>query len=168
MKQEKFLTVYAVLDEATQQELTQLQNQILKKYPKGTQTMEIPFHISLGSFPVSLKEELVQRIVNCTKEMTPFSLDLQSVGHFNNKVIFIEPKINEALVNLHQQFDGNFADGFSWHPHITLYIGMEEDGKEILSQLVFKQKTAQIVAIELGKFFPTEIIINCPLKNNNL
>lgn len=164
MKQEKFLTVYAVLDETTQKELTQLQNQILKKYPQGTQTMGIPFHISLGSFPISSKEELIQRINNCVKDISTFPLNLQSLGHFNNTVIFVEPEINEALVELHKRFEGNFADGFSWHPHVTLYIGKVEDGKEILNQISFEKKTAHIVGIELGEFFPPKIIINYTLE----
>lgn len=166
MKQEKFLTVYAVLDEVTQSELTQLQNRILKKYPQGTQTMGIPFHISLGSFPVSAQEDLIQRINDCIKEVYSFSIKLQSLGHFNHSVIFVEPETNEALFELHKRFEGNFADGFSWYPHVTLYCGKEEDGKGILNEFFFEKKTAQIVGLELGEFFPTKIIMNGTLARN--
>ncbi|MDE7296924.1 MAG: 2'-5' RNA ligase family protein [Clostridia bacterium] len=166
MKQEKFLTVYAVLDETTQSELTQLQSRILKKYPQGTQTMGIPFHISLGSFPVSEREDLVRRIEDCIKESSSFPIKLRTLGHFNYSVIFVEPEINDRLVELHKHFEGNFADGFSWHPHVTLYCGKEEDGIKILNEFSFEKKTAQIVAIELGEFFPTKIIMNGKLARN--
>ncbi|MDE5547834.1 MAG: 2'-5' RNA ligase family protein [Clostridia bacterium] len=166
MKQEKFLTVYAVLDEATQKELTQLQNRILKKYPQGTQTMGIPFHISLGSFPVSSTDDLIQRIGNSIEECSSFPIKLQSLGHFNHSVIFVEPEVNEELLALRERFDGNFADGFSWHAHVTLYCGKEEDGIKILNEFCFEQKTAQIVGIELGEFFPTKIITNGTFKTN--
>ena len=152
MKQEKFLTVYAVLDEVTQRELTQLQSDILKKYPSGTQTMGIPFHISLGSFSVSAQEDLIRRIDDCIKEICSFSIKLHALGHFNHNVIFVEPETNETLIELHKRFKGNFADGFSWHPHVTLYCGKEEEGKEILNEFFFEKKTAQIVGLELGEF----------------
>lgn len=121
--------------------------------------MGIPFHISLGSFPISSKEYLIQCISSCVKDISTFPLNLQSLGHFNNTVIFVEPEINDALVELHKQFEGNFVDGFSWHPHVTLYIG-----KEILNQISFEKKTVHIVGIELGEFFPPKIIINCTLE----
>ncbi|MDE5856003.1 MAG: 2'-5' RNA ligase family protein, partial [Anaeroplasmataceae bacterium] len=140
MKQDKFLTIYAVLDEETQRNLTALQNEILKKYPNGTQTMGIPFHISLGSFPLDMKEELLKRMTQIQKISKPSSIELAELSHFNHQVIFISPIITEELQLLHKSFEGNFADGFPWHPHVTLYCGKEEDGKEVMNQLYFPKK----------------------------
>ena len=33
-----------------------------------------------------------------------------------------EPTVNEELIKLHGLFDNNYADGFSWHAHSTLFI----------------------------------------------
>ena len=48
MKSDKFLTVFAVFDDETQRKLKDIQNNILSLGEKGTQTMDIPFHITLG------------------------------------------------------------------------------------------------------------------------
>ncbi|MDE6414118.1 MAG: 2'-5' RNA ligase family protein [Anaeroplasmataceae bacterium] len=161
MKQEKFLTIYAVLDEESQQYLTKLQNEILKNYPNGTQTMGIPFHISLGSFPLDKKEELLERMAKIQKLSKPSMIELLGLGHFNHQVIFAQPRITEELQFLHQSFEGNYSDGFPWMPHITLYCGKEEDGIEILKQYNLSLKKSFIIGLELGEFFPTKILANC-------
>lgn len=158
MKKDKFLTIYAVLDEKTQNSLTDLQNEILREYPNGTQTMGIPFHISLGSFPLDMKEELIERMTQLQKASKPSSIELTELHHFNHQVIFVSPILTEELQSLHMSFEGNYADGFPWHPHVTLYCGKEEDGKEIIKQFHFPKKSATIIGLELGEFFPTHII----------
>lgn len=157
MKKDKFLTIYAVLDTLCQEKLAKLQNQILKQYPHGTQTMGIPFHISLGSFPLEQKDVLIRQMDKYAKEKS-FSLELEGLNHFNYQVIFVKPIENEALLKLHNSFEGNYADGFIWHPHVTLYCGKEEEGKEILKNYTFDCLETKIVGIELGEFFPTHII----------
>ena len=158
MKKDKFLTVYAVLDDESQKALTELQNQILKNFPNGTQTMGIPFHISLGSFPIDMEEELIERMKKLQNQMKPSSIELVGMDHFNYQVIFIKPKLTEELKTLHLAFQGNYSDGFSWVPHITLYCGKEEEGKEIINQFSVSKRTAKIIGIEMGEFFPTRII----------
>ncbi|MDE6660970.1 MAG: 2'-5' RNA ligase family protein [Anaeroplasmataceae bacterium] len=160
MKKDKFLTVYAVLDEETQKTLTHLQNEILNAFPNGTQTMDIPFHISLGSFPVEMEEELVERMRNLSYHSNPSPIELMGMDHFNHQVIFVKPTLTEDLKTLHQAFLGNYSDGFPWVPHITLYCGKEEEGKEILKQFSFSKASAKIVGLEIGEFFPTRIIEN--------
>ena len=60
MKQKHFLTVMAVLDEKTQYLMNNLQQRIIALGDPGTQTMGIPFHISLGSFPLEKETEVLQ------------------------------------------------------------------------------------------------------------
>ena len=62
MKRDKFLTVFAVFDDSTQALLQSWQDDIFASGLVGTQTMGIPFHISLGSFPTNMEEELEERI----------------------------------------------------------------------------------------------------------
>ena len=52
MKKEKFITVMALLDDSTQQLLQQLQNELEERYGTDTKTKDIPYHITLGSYPV--------------------------------------------------------------------------------------------------------------------
>ena len=78
MKKEKFLTIYAVFDEETQRKLNKIQQEIEAKYPAGSQTRGIPFHISLGSFPVEEKAALIGRIGKWIEELKPFSIELEA------------------------------------------------------------------------------------------
>ena len=161
MKQDKFLTVFAVFDDATQRKLKALQDRVLSLGYSGTQTMDIPFHISLGSFKVENEQELKARIKEVCSQKREFEINLNIVNHFNNKVLFIEPKENAELRCLHDLFDNNVADGFPWHAHATIFCGSEEQvikAKECLYG-VFKPIKAKITAIQMGEFFPTRMII---------
>ena len=49
-KQNKFLTVFAVFDEAPLKKLKGFHESVLSLGHPNTQTIDIPFHISLGKF----------------------------------------------------------------------------------------------------------------------
>ncbi|MDE6241989.1 MAG: 2'-5' RNA ligase family protein [Anaeroplasmataceae bacterium] len=164
MKKEKFLTIYAVLDDESQKELTYLQNEILKIFPNGTQTMGIPFHISLGSFPVEQKDALLEKMNQIQKISEPSAIELIGLDHFNHQVIFVKPRLTKELELLHKAFEGNYSDGFPWEPHITLYCGKEEEGVKILEQFQLSLEKSFIIGLELGEFFPTKILKNCKFK----
>lgn len=106
MKKEKFLTIYAVFDEETQRKLNKIQQEIEAKYPAGSQTRGIPFHISLGSFPVEEKAALIGRIGKWIEELKPFSIELEGLGHFDNQLLYVKPNLNAELEALHQIFEG--------------------------------------------------------------
>lgn len=82
-------------------------------------------------------------------------------------VRFIKPEINEELLNLHNYFDSDYANGFSgWKPHITIYRHSEPMEIEISKTITDKLETlnnAKIIGIELGEFFPPKKIIHIPL-----
>lgn len=161
MKKDKFLTVFAVFDSETQIKLKNLQEKIFDLGYSGTQTMGIPFHISLGSFSVDYELELKSRIKDVCKKNSQFDIKLNKINDFNNRVLFVEPEKNEMLQNLHNLFDNNYADGFPWHPHTTVFCGTEEqviDSKNVLSKN-FHTINAKIVGIQMGEFFPTRMII---------
>ena len=53
MEEKKFLTVFAVFEKGGQQELRKIQQNIINNNKSNEkQTMDIPFHMSLGSFPI--------------------------------------------------------------------------------------------------------------------
>lgn len=161
MKKDKFLTVYAVLDDSTQKVLSNLQKKIIQEFPYGTQTMDIPFHISLGSFPLQDKNKLICKLANLLEEAESFDLEITEMNHFDYKVIYAVPSINKELLHLHELFSGNYADGFPWIPHITLYCGTQEEGKQILKNYKVSKIHAKIVGLHLGEFFPTKLLMKC-------
>ncbi len=158
MKKEKFLTVYAVFDEDTQVLLSAWQNEILKNY-KGTQTMGIPFHISLGSFPVEQKQSLLNLIEIVGNDFSMFQVKIIKINTFEPSVLFVEPEYHPLLMELHTIFNGNYADGYEYHAHATIFCGTQEEvklSKEILEQS-FYSISAWIKEIHLGEFFPPKI-----------
>lgn len=175
MNSDKFLTVFAVFDDETQRKLKKIQDDLLSLGEKGTQTMDIPFHISLGSFPLEDKELLKARIKKVCSENSEFYITLNKINHFDNKVLFIEPKKSKELKKLHNIFDMNYADGLPYHAHTTLFCANKEQvikAKKYLSK-IFKPITAKITGIQMGEFFPTKMIveeklISTAIKENTL
>ena len=161
MEQNKFLTVFAVYDDETQAILKKYQDSVINATYSGTQTMNIPFHVTLGSFPVECEKELIDRIKLACNENFEFDINFSHVGHFNNKVLFIEPEYTEQLMNLHALFDNNYPYGFPYHAHTTIFCGEEQQvikAKAILTEL-FESRQAKIVGIQMGEFFPTRMIV---------
>ena len=168
MKKDKFLTVFAVFDEKTQTVLQSWQNAIFDAGLVGTQTMGIPFHISLGSFPTGMEEELISRIRAVCESSFEFSINLARINDFGNKVLFLEPEENGDLMRLHELFDNNYANGFPFHAHATIFCGDTQDvekAKNILEEY-FSPIETKIVGIQMGEFFPTRMICCERLTNN--
>ncbi len=99
---DKFLTVYAVLDESTQQKLKSIQDRLRDMGYIGKQLTDIPFHITLGSFPLEYKEVLSEKIASVCSATSKFSINLKGINHFSNKVLFVEPEENGHLTKLHK------------------------------------------------------------------
>ena len=163
MKKEKFITVMALLDDRTQQLLQQVQNGLEQQYGTDTKTKDIPYHITLGSYPVEQTDEVVSQIIAVAERSENFPVKLNGLGHFGNTVRYIDPEINEELKELHMHFDSDYANGYSeWVPHITVYRHSEPAEIELSEQITEKLgqlKEAVIVGIELGEFFPAKKII---------
>ena len=168
MKDEKFLIVFAVFDDNTQQKLKGLQDKILENNnSKGKQTMNIPFHISLGSFPVNDELKLQDEICKVCDTCESFDIMLEKINSFGSSVVFVEPSVNDNLIKLHKQFDNNFADGFKWHAHTTLFVDDSEENVKKAKKVAIQNFTpvkASIKELWLGEFFPTRIIEKRNLK----
>ena len=166
MENKKFLTVMAVLDEETQQALGVIQEAIIEKFGEGTQTMDIPFHITLGSYPVDELERIKDRISVVAQKYQPFHLELVKYNSFGNKVFFMEPRVTKELMELRKYFEYDEAHGYNWVPHVTLWMGDEDKVSSIKEKycLLDKVISAHVVGIELGKFFPAEKITRIMFK----
>ena len=76
--------------------------------------------------------------------------------------MFAEPVVNNELEKLHLQFDSNYANGFDWHAHATLFIDERQDVVDKVKAFAienFKPIKARIVGVQLGEFFPTRKIM---------
>lgn len=163
MKKDKFITVMAVLDDKTQEIMESMAKDMLQQYGPDLKTKGIPYHISLGSYAPEDAEEIVARIRQVARETKPFEIKILGMNHFGNKVRFLEPELSEELMNLHLHFDSDYANGYlGWMPHATVYIHEEPREIEVSKELAEKAeglKTAKVVGIELGEFFPAKFIV---------
>ena len=161
MENKKFLTVMAVFDFETQQKLGEMQKLLMEKVGEGTQTMGIPFHLTCGSYPTEQVNEVVEKIKRVAAVSKSFALELGSYKTFSERVLFLEPTVPEELLALRRSFESDYANGFDWVPHATLFCGNEREVKKALTLLpeLSAPLCARIVGIELGEFFPAKKII---------
>lgn len=158
MNDRRFLTVMAVFDDQTQKRLAEIQSFFMKNISSGSQTMGIPFHLTLGSYHTDELYNVIEQIKIIAGKTKSFDINLLGYGHFGNKVLFLEPEITDELVALRKGFECDYANGFDWVPHATLFCSDEDEVKrarEIAPALEFPI-SAKIVGIELGEFFPPE------------
>lgn len=161
MENKKFLTVMAVFDDKTQKALAKMQADIIEKVSEGTQTMGIPFHLTLGSYPTDSVDAVVEKIKRVAAVSNSFDVQLVAYKTFSDRVLFLEPTVPEELLALRKSFENDYANGFEWVPHATLFCGNEDEVRKAKALLPeFNEPiSARIVGIELGEFFPARKII---------
>ena len=156
----------AVFDDSTQEKLTKIQSKIIENVGDGTQTMGIPFHLTLGSYQTEKVDEVIAQIGKVASETKPFEILLIGYDTFSDRVLFLEPTKPQELLNLRKSFECDYANGFDWVPHATLFCGERADvekAKAYLPELA-EPISAKIVGIELGEFFPPKKIIRIDFK----
>ncbi len=167
MRERKFLTVMAVFDSETQNKLAKIQSEITEQVGEGTQTMGIPFHLTLGSYPIDMQDLIVDKIKYVASISNRFKVSLLSCETFGDKVHFLKPDIPQELLDLRKSFECDYANGFEWVPHATIFCGEADEVKKIKAILkeVAEPISTEIVGIELGEFFPPRKIIRIDFKN---
>ena len=163
MKKDKFITVMAIFDDDTQELMRSIQCDFEQLYGVDTKTKDIPFHITLGSYAVDETDKIVSRIASVAKQTESFAVKFIGLKHFGNLVRYIEPEISTDLINLHEHFDSDYANGYSgWMPHATVYRHSEPNEIELTKQIrdkLEKLTNSTIIGIELGEFFPPKQIV---------
>lgn len=157
----------AVFDSQTQQKLGKIQSDIIEHVGEGTQTMGIPFHITLGSYATDELDVVIELIRKAAENMKPFDIRLLGQDSFGDKVLFLKPEKSEELFRLRAYFEKDYAHGHEWVPHATLICGEKKQvqgARELVCTLDLPQK-ATVVGIELGEFFPPKKIIRIDFTN---
>lgn len=161
---EKFLTVYAVLDDTAQQTLLAYSQMLEAAGINGTQTNDIPYHISLGSYPVDCVDMLQTKIKDTCAQTAPFALGFPAIGNFGHRVLFAHPEHSDAIMRLRGVFDNDYPKAFPYYPHCTILQDTQEQviRAEKLLEPCFTPFTATVIGIELGEFFPTRRLLYVP------
>ena len=166
---EKSLYVLAGFDAETEVKLAELQDLLYGNGFCGTQTKDIPFHLTLGSRPADEREEewLLEIMQEVAEEAVDFTVTFNHLGIFSGgRVLFAAPDPVEELLHLNRRFD---FSGDSWTPHATLLI---DEPSVILNALPhvlenFKPFTGRIDRLYLYEFFPSRHIASVELGAEN-
>lgn len=161
---EKFLTVYAVLDDTAQQTLLGYRRMLEAAGITGTQTNDIPYHISLGSYPVDCADMLQAKIQDTCAQTAAFPLRFPALGNFGHRVLFAHPEASNEITRLRSVFDNDYPNTFPYYPHCTILQDTEPQviSAEKLLEPCFTPFTATVTGIELGEFFPTRRLLYAP------
>lgn len=122
---EKSLGIVAVYDEGTQQRLQALQQTLRDAGFTGRQAPDVPFHVTLGIFPVSEKAFLLQRMEGVCRDTRPIPVRFNSIGLFGLDVLFLSPSVSVDLLALRSRFVTQ--EDLRWMAHTTLLMDKPEN-----------------------------------------
>lgn len=164
---EKFLTLMADLDDSAQKRMSEWYASLKTAGFIGTQTANLPYHISLAAFPLDQEQEAVDLTRRIASEFSPFPVHISHIGIFaGGKVLFCAPERNPMLDALHDACDPNPMA--PWTPHATLLIDEPDAVCSALSLLVksFYPFVGNITRLHLCAFWPTREIISIELNGD--
>ena len=154
---DKRLYVLAGFDAPTEDRLQAWQNRLYEEGFIGTQTKNIPQHITLGSFPVEMEQELCEQLDRLAKETAAFPVTFNHVGIFGGgKVLFIAPDISHEMLQLKECF----GSAYNWTAHSTMLI----DEPEVILRAAestlgrFAAFEGNVTQLHLYEFFPARHI----------
>jgi 2'-5' RNA ligase len=158
---EKVLCVLALFDEATNEKLESLHETLYQQGFIGTQTKNIPYHFTIGTYQTSQEAMLINLLDQVGRNTKYIDLRLNHIGLFGLKVLFIEPNMNYELLDLQRNFFEECTKGYHmWAAHATLLI----DEADVISKALpivaaeFQPMHSRIEKIALYEFFPARLI----------
>ena len=166
---EQFLTLMADFDDNTQREMEKWYASLKDAGFIGTQTPNLPYHISLGVFPLDQEEYAVEIMEKAAKEFAPFQVHLSHIGIFApGKVLFAAPERDEKLDALHGATDIFPNPNRPWTPHATILIDETENIVKAIPALLqsFHPILASVTRLHLCAFWPKREIGAFELKGD--
>ncbi|MBR6766913.1 MAG: 2'-5' RNA ligase family protein [Clostridia bacterium] len=162
---DKRLYILAGYDDETSARLQNIQNKLYACGFSGTQTRNIPLHITLGSYPTSFDKEaeLSALIRELADKTDSFEISCSGIGIFDGmKVLYIAPDVNEELLRLKKIF----GDIRGWTAHTTMIIDEQDVLLKALPIVMneFSPLSGKITTLHLYEFFPTRHILSVNLR----
>jgi 2'-5' RNA ligase len=156
---EKLLYAIAVFDKSTLEKMEEIGQLLIQAGFTGKQTLNIPHHITLGSFNPSRKDEMKQRLQGICSDFKSFNLRFSHIGLFGLDVVFFAPDVNHDLLSLRQCVNDDNTDQ-NWTAHTTIFIDAPEKVLKALPLITanFKFLETRVESICLYEFWPTRFI----------
>ena len=132
----------------------------------GRQTPNLPFHISLASFPVEEEEAAIALTRRIAAQFAPLTADLRHVGILpGGTTLVAAPDLLPPLVKLQAACGQPIVHGYPWLPHTTLLIDEPETIGAAVPVLMkhFIPLRTKIDRLHLCAFWPTREILTIGL-----
>ncbi len=167
---EQFLTLMADLDEEAQKKMTSWYNRLKEAGFTGTQTPDIPYHITLASFSLEKEAEVKAEMKQLAGQFAPVPVHISHIGLFTGgNVLFAAPDMNPSgLLALREAIHTETIDPYPWTPHATILMDDPETIQKALPVLLncFCPFFARITRLHLCAFWPTREIAAFELGNS--
>ena len=161
---EEFLTLMAELDDNSQKRMSDWYDSLKNAGFIGTQTANLPYHISLATFPLDKEQEAIELTRKIASEFSPFPVHISHIGIFaGGKVLFGAPERTPMLDALH-----NACSNAPWTPHATILIDEPDAICSALTLFInlFCPFIGHITKLHLCAFWPTREIISIDLNGD--
>ena len=158
---DKRLYILAEFDGAAQEKIRDLAKLLRENNLEGTQTKDIPYHITLGSYAANIENDLMILLDEIEKNITAFDVSFGSLGLFGLKVLFLNPDMSLELIELYNYIKGKSPhEGDNLSAHATLLIDEPESILKALPLLAgkFRAFGGKVKYLSLYEFFPARFI----------
>lgn len=166
---EQFITLMADLDDESQKRMTGWYESLVEAGFKGTQTPDIPYHITLASFSLEKEEEVKAEMKQLAAEFAPIPVHISHIGLFaGGNVLFGAPDMNPSgLLALREAIHTETIDQQPWTAHATILLDEPDTVLKALPVLLksFRPFSATITRLHLCAFWPTREIAAFELGN---
>ena len=159
---DKALYILAGYDDETEKYLAGIQKKLYEQGFTGVHTKNIPQHITMGSFPAEMENELTALLKKLSEEETAFEVTFNHVGIFGGgKVLFIAPDANEQMLRIKERF----GSSDNWTPHTTMLIDTPDMTLKAIPVVLseFSSFRGRITTLYLYEFWPTRHILTVKL-----
>ena len=144
---DQFLTLMADFDNETQARLAGWYRALREAGFTGVQTPDVPYHISLATFPTDWEKKALKIAREAAAEFAPVPVHISHIGMFaGGTVLFAcKPETPET---------------WPWTPHVSLLIDEPETGQAAIPVLVreFTPFVGTVTRLHLCAFWPTREI----------
>ena len=164
---ESFLCLMADLDEGVQKNMSAWYEELQKAGFTGTQTPDLPYHISLATYPLEMEDEAVANIQKVAESFSQVDVHLSHMGMFaEGTVLFATPERNPGLDKLQEACQMGVPQQYPFTPHTTILIDKPEIVQAAIPTFVkcFRPMTGKITRLHLCAFWPTREILALDLK----
>ena len=164
---DKKLYLLAELDNDTQTKIKEYEDIITENGLVGSQTKDIPYHITLCSFPAEREQFLLTLLDDIEGQFSEIEIAFSGLGLFGLRVLFLNPTMSKELIELYLFAKENSHDkNDDLAAHVTLLMDEKENITGILPKIAekFSTFTGKIMYVSLCEFFPKRFIKRVELK----